>query len=84
MRNRLKCMQLIRFLTILLMCCLSYTAWTQTQSNVNGLITDSSGEPLIGISVLVKGPSKGTVTDLDGKFTLRVEKGDFLLVCYIS
>lgn len=55
MKNRLECMQPIRFLVVLLMCCLSYTTWAQTQSNVNGLVTDFSGEPLIGVSILVKG-----------------------------
>lgn len=64
MKNRLECMQPIRFLVVLLMCCLSYTTWAQTQSNVNGLVTDFSGEPLIGVSILVKGTSNGTVTDL--------------------
>ena len=34
MKNRLECMQPIRFLVVLLMCCLSYTTWAQTQSNV--------------------------------------------------
>ena len=53
MKNRLECMQPIRFLVVLLMCCLSFTTWAQTQSNVNGLVTDFSGEPLIGVSILV-------------------------------
>ncbi len=43
MRNRLECMQPIRFLVVLLMCCLSYTTWAYIQSNVNGLVTDFSG-----------------------------------------
>ena len=76
MKNRLECMQPIRFLVVLLMCCLSYTTWAQTQSNVNGLVTDFSGEPLIGVSILVKGTSNGTVTDLDGKFSLSAEMGE--------
>ena len=45
------------------------------RSNVNGLVTDFSGEPLIGVSILVKGTSNGTVTDLDGKFSLVEELG---------
>ena len=53
------------------MCCLSYTTWAQTQSNVNGLVTDFSGEPLIGVSILVKGTSNGTVTDLDKEQLLK-------------
>ena len=76
MKNRLECMQSIRFLAVLLMCCLSYTTWAQTQSNVNGLVTDFSGEPLIGVSILVKGTSNGTVTDLDGKFSLSAENNE--------
>ncbi len=84
MKNRLECMQPIRFLVVLLMCCLSYTTWAQTQSNVNGLVTDFSGEPLIGVSILVKGTSNGTVTDLDGKFSLSAEMGNMLQISYVG
>lgn len=80
MKNRLECMQSIRFLAVLLMCCLSYTTWAQIQSNVNGLVSDFSGEPLIGVSILVKGTSNGTVTDLDGKFSLSAEMGNMLQI----
>ena len=66
------------------MCCLSYTTWAQTQSNVNGLVTDFSGEPLIGVSILVKGTSNGTVTDLDGKFSLSAEMGNMLQISYVG
>ena len=40
------------------------------QKAVTGRVTDASGEPLIGVSVVVKGTSKGGVTDMDGKFTI--------------
>jgi TonB-linked outer membrane protein, SusC/RagA family len=39
---------------------------------VNGKITDETGEPLIGVSILVKGTSQGTITDIDGKYSLSV------------
>jgi Outer membrane cobalamin receptor protein len=39
---------------------------------VNGKITDETGEPLIGVSILVKGTSQGTITDIDGKYSLNV------------
>jgi TonB-linked outer membrane protein, SusC/RagA family len=39
---------------------------------VNGTITDAQGEPLIGVNVIVKGSSGGTITDLDGKFSVKV------------
>ena len=41
------------------------------QKTVTGTVTDTSGEPLIGVSVMIKGSSSGTVTDLDGKYTVQ-------------
>lgn len=69
---------------ILLICCLSGATWAQTQSNVNGLITDSSGEPLIGVSIQVKGTTHGTISDLDGKFMLLAKTGDILRISYVG
>ncbi|MCB9080319.1 MAG: SusC/RagA family TonB-linked outer membrane protein [Lewinellaceae bacterium] len=42
------------------------------QRTISGTVTDESGEPLIGASVLVKGTTTGTVTDLDGTYSLNV------------
>ena len=69
---------------ILLICCLSGATWAQTQSNINGLITDSSGEPLIGVSIQVKGTTHGTISDLDGKFMLLAKTGDILRISYVG
>ena len=43
---------------------------------INGQIVDDTGEPLIGASILVKGTTVGTVTDIDGNFGLTVEDAD--------
>ena len=43
---------------------------TQQQKSVSGKITDSSGAPLPGVTVLVKGTTRGSVTDIDGKYIL--------------
>ncbi|HPR86333.1 MAG TPA: carboxypeptidase-like regulatory domain-containing protein, partial [Prolixibacteraceae bacterium] len=43
---------------------------TQQQKSVSGKVTDSSGAPLPGVSVVVKGTTSGVITDADGKFTL--------------
>lgn len=54
------------------------------QQKVTGVITDGAGEPLIGANVTEKGTSNGTITDIDGKFTLNVPVGSVLSVSYIG
>ena len=51
---------------------------------VHGYVDDELGEPLIGATVMEKGTSNGTATDLDGKFTLNVEKNATLVISYIG
>lgn len=52
---------------------------------VRGLVTDSDGEPLIGVTVQVKGETIGTVTDIDGAFLLmNVPTGAVLQVSYVG
>lgn len=54
------------------------------QNMVKGTVKDASGEPIIGASVLIDGTSTGTVTDLDGNFTLNVKPGQTLTISYIG
>jgi hypothetical protein len=52
---------------------------------VRGTVTDVSDEPLIGVTVQVEGESTGTVTDLDGRFTLlNVPSSATLVVTYVG
>ena len=43
------------------------------QKSINGIVADEQGEPIIGASVLEKGTTNGTITDLDGRFTLSIQ-----------
>ena len=43
-----------------------------------------SGEPMIGVSVRVKGTGSGTITDFDGNFTVKASKGDILVISYVG
>lgn len=52
----------------------------KAEIKVSGTITGESGDPLIGATVLVKGTGKGTVTDIDGKYTIDVPDGNAVLV----
>ena len=52
---------------------------------VNGTVKDAAGEPMIGVNVLVKGTTNGTITDFDGNFSLSgVKDNDVLSVTYIG
>lgn len=52
---------------------------------VQGTVTDHTGMPLVGVNVVVKGATIGTVTDIDGHFDLpNVPKGATLLFSYIA
>ncbi len=62
---------------------ISMTAAAQGQM-VTGTVTDAQGEPVIGASVMVKGTSQGTVTDLDGHFSLKAEPGATLSISYVG
>ncbi|GAA5220154.1 hypothetical protein GCM10025777_07840 [Membranihabitans marinus] len=53
--------------------------------NISGTVTDRSGEPLIGVNVLVKGTTKGTSTDFDGNFNIAdVDENAVLIISYIG
>lgn len=57
----------------------------QDPFKIIGTVKDASDEPIIGANVIVVGDSQGTITDLDGKFTLRVPKaGTKIKVSYIG
>ena len=52
------------------------------QSVVTGNVKDQTGEPLIGVSILEQGTSNGTVTDIDGNFSLKVAQGKTINFSY--
>lgn len=54
------------------------------QTTITGTITDSQGDPIIGASVLEKGTTNGTITDTDGRFSLRMADPGMLQVSYIG
>ena len=54
------------------------------QHKVTGQILDNNGEPVIGANVIVKGKSTGTITDIDGNFSINAADGDILSITYIG
>ena len=54
------------------------------KKRITGVVRDANGEPLIGVNVSVKGTSSGTVTNLDGEFSLEAAKGEIVEFSYIG
>ncbi len=62
---------------------LGTTSMTLAQNVVSGVVEDESG-PMIGASVLVKGTTRGTITDLDGQYSVEANQGDILEFSYVG
>ncbi len=57
---------------------------SQQVSKIKGNVVDSNGEPIIGATIMEKGTTNGTVTDLDGNFVLNVAPGAIIQISYIG
>ena len=60
---------------------------SSTQQNtrkITGIIKDQSGEPVIGANIVEKGTTNGTITDIDGEYSLEVGSNSILVVSYIG
>lgn len=68
----------------MLMLCSTLWASALAPVEVTGTVTDQAGEPLIGVSVTLKGVHTGVSTDLDGNYTIAVEPGTILVYSYIG
>ena len=72
---------------IAFLCCLgSLAAFAQLPASIKGTIVDKENNPIIGASVLQKDTGNGTVTDLDGKFSLQLKQdgGNVIVISYIG
>ena len=75
------------FFLFVCLCCLSYNVWGQNTQNysLKGQVQDTSGETVVGANIKIKGADIGTITDLDGNFTLSVPvKGATLTISFIG
>lgn len=60
------------------------SAQTVDSGPVTGIVLDSSGEPVIGATVMLKGTTTGVVTDADGRFSIKAHNGSEIVVSYIG
>ena len=75
--------QLKRLAVMALLFMASTIIYAQT-IEATGTVVDPTGEAIIGATILEKGTSNGTITDLDGNFTISVQQGATLVVSYIG
>lgn len=54
------------------------------QKTIQGVVTDTNGEPIIGVTIIEKGTTNGTTSDIDGKFSLKVSNHALLTFSYLS
>lgn len=70
-------------LTLLLCLCVSAQAWAQKQT-ITGTVTDQNDDPVIGATIMEKGTTNGTTTDIDGHFTISVQPKATIVVSYVG
>ena len=81
----MKTKNLIKWRYLSLLCMLIFSIGAYSQSiTISGNVTDESQIPIIGGNVIEKGTANGTVTDIDGNFTLSVSAGSTLQISYIG
>ncbi|MBN2485733.1 MAG: TonB-dependent receptor [Bacteroidales bacterium] len=69
---------------ILMLLSLLISGVNAQNSDIKGRVTDNNGEPLPGVTILIKGTTSGTITDKDGHFTLKADKGNTLVFSFIG
>ncbi|WP_321295843.1 von Willebrand factor type A domain-containing protein [Marinifilum fragile] len=57
---------------------------TLSAKTISGVVTDESNLAIPGISIVIKGTTQGTSTNIDGKYTIEVEKGDILIYSFVG
>ena len=73
----------LKRLAIVIMCCLS-PLFLFAQTKISGTVYDETHQPLPGVSVVLKGTTQGTITDIDGKFAINAKQGDVLNFRFIG
>ena len=72
-------------LNALLFCLIMLPATLMAQSTVTGSVTDKANAmPLPGVNVIIKGTSRGTSTDFDGKYSIELSEGEVLMFSYVG
>lgn len=73
------------FLLLGLLLCIGFSSYAQQSRQISGVVNvEGEADPVPGISLLIMGTQRGTVTDLDGRFSINASTGETLTVSYIG
>lgn len=75
---------MMKLLIVTLFMCFSLGITAQTQKTITGTVVDEKGDPIISGSIGIPGTSIGTLTDLDGKFTLKVPDNAIITISFVG
>ena len=79
---KMKFNKLVAFACFLLY---SFAVYPQSNIRITGTVTDNMGETLVGVTIVAKSnPSRGVVTDVDGKYEISVPAKDILIFSYVG
>ncbi|MDR0333496.1 MAG: TonB-dependent receptor [Dysgonamonadaceae bacterium] len=76
--------KLVKISGVVFLLLLTFSLNVLAQTQVRGIVIDEYGEPAIGATIQIKGTSQGTVTDIDGNFTISAPTGGTLVVSYVG
>lgn len=68
-----------KFTCVLLLMAISFFAFAQESIPIHGSVSDDQGQPLPGVTVIVKGTQNGTITDSEGQYSIKAAKDDSLI-----
>ena len=80
--KRIQATLLLRFLLLTFALSICSASWAQKE--IRGTITDETGMTLPGVNVIEKGTTNGTITDLDGNFSLTIPEDATVQISYIG
>ena len=72
------------FTAVICVFCSVSTSFAQDTHQVQGVVVDEDGTPLVGVAVMIENKSGGVITDIDGKFSINAKDDDVLVVSYIG
>lgn len=75
--------KIMKYFLVILFLLSAGLVYAQTRT-ITGKVSDTSGEPIIGATVMVKGATQGTVTNIDGIFNLKVKVNETLVISYVG